>query len=252
MNNYKLLPALNALLFTQNVTEAAKLLNVSQPAMSKTLNQIREAFGDDILVKQGKGFCLTKRGKQLKLALPSLLEQVDQLYQTPDYQPQNSQRRFQVALDSFVKADSIVQLTHQLSDLAPNCSLHVTQWQESRLVDLSSSDLDLVAVMAREIPDYLYGQHLGSDHYVVVGDSEYWSRSHTLKLTEYLASEHLLVSGLTNETRQVDTVFKQHGKKRKIAASVPNFDIAAACIIDSQKVMTVLHTLQIIYKQNSH
>ncbi|QSA19978.1 LysR family transcriptional regulator, partial [Vibrio furnissii] len=53
MNNYKLLPALMALLETRNLTDAARRLNVTQPAMSKALRLIRDEFQDPILIRDG-------------------------------------------------------------------------------------------------------------------------------------------------------------------------------------------------------
>ncbi|MEK6215298.1 MAG: LysR family transcriptional regulator [Vibrio fluvialis] len=79
MNNYKLLPALMALLKTRNLTDAARRLNVTQPAMSKALRLIREEFQDPILIRDGQQFTLTQRGEQLKERLPALLFQLDQL-----------------------------------------------------------------------------------------------------------------------------------------------------------------------------
>ena len=49
-----LLTALDALLATGSVTEAAERVHLSPPAMSHTLARIREAFGDPILVRAGR------------------------------------------------------------------------------------------------------------------------------------------------------------------------------------------------------
>ncbi|MGA9846117.1 MAG: LysR family transcriptional regulator, partial [Roseiarcus sp.] len=45
-----LLPALEALLRRRNVTHAAADVGLSQPAMSRALARLREAFGDPLLI----------------------------------------------------------------------------------------------------------------------------------------------------------------------------------------------------------
>ena len=60
-----LLKALDVLLREQHVSRAAELLSVSQPAMSRTLAKLREAFDDELLVRSGSGYALTDRASEL-------------------------------------------------------------------------------------------------------------------------------------------------------------------------------------------
>jgi len=48
--------------------------------MSKTLTQVRQAFNDPIVIREGSLFVLTHRGEQLKSQLPVLMRQLDDLY----------------------------------------------------------------------------------------------------------------------------------------------------------------------------
>ncbi|WP_293132099.1 LysR family transcriptional regulator [Moritella sp.] len=77
MNNYKLLPALMSILQTRNLTESARQLNVTQSAISKTLTQIRAAFDDKIVIREGNQFILTRKGEELKTQLPVLMQTFD-------------------------------------------------------------------------------------------------------------------------------------------------------------------------------
>src|ERR1700749_1469394 len=49
-----LLVALDALLGEGSVQGAARRMNLSAPAMSRTLGRLRRAFGDEILVRAGR------------------------------------------------------------------------------------------------------------------------------------------------------------------------------------------------------
>ena len=56
-----LLVALDALLDEGSVVGAARRMNLSPAAMSRTLTRIREAVGDPILVRAGRGLVPTPR-----------------------------------------------------------------------------------------------------------------------------------------------------------------------------------------------
>lgn len=61
-----LLTALDALLSTSSVSEAAVRMHLSTPAMSHTLARIREALGDPILVRAGRKLIPTARAVELR------------------------------------------------------------------------------------------------------------------------------------------------------------------------------------------
>jgi len=55
-----LLTALEALLNEGSVFGAARRMNLSTPAMSRTLGRIRQALGDEILVRAGRRMVPTR------------------------------------------------------------------------------------------------------------------------------------------------------------------------------------------------
>lgn len=57
--DFNLLVALNILLAEASVAGAARRLNLSASAMSRTLNRLREVTGDPILVRAGRNMVLT-------------------------------------------------------------------------------------------------------------------------------------------------------------------------------------------------
>ena len=68
-----LLVSLDALLAERHVTRAAARLGLSQPAVSAQLKQLREAFGDPLLVPAPRGMTLTARAQALREPLRELL-----------------------------------------------------------------------------------------------------------------------------------------------------------------------------------
>ena len=65
-----LLVALQILLEERNVTRAAERLSVSQPALSKTLQKLRDSFEDELFTRTAHGLVPTPRAEELGAELP--------------------------------------------------------------------------------------------------------------------------------------------------------------------------------------
>ena len=82
-----LLVPLQALLEERSVTRAALRVHLSQPAMSRALERLRETFSDDLLVRFGKRYSLTPRGAALLEELNLLLPKVEGLWRKRPFSP---------------------------------------------------------------------------------------------------------------------------------------------------------------------
>src|SRR5437660_5436939 len=93
-----LLLALHALLEERHVTRAAKRCFLSQPAMSRALDRLRETFGDPLLVRTGRVYERTVRGERVLRELESIIRRLETMVQGEEFSPARSQERFRVAM----------------------------------------------------------------------------------------------------------------------------------------------------------
>jgi LysR family transcriptional regulator, nod-box dependent transcriptional activator len=77
--NLDLLPVLHELLRTKSVTRTARSFNMTQPAVSRALRQLRLAFHDELLVSLGREVRLTERAQSLLEPLAHAMEGLDVL-----------------------------------------------------------------------------------------------------------------------------------------------------------------------------
>ncbi|MDO7653959.1 MAG: LysR family transcriptional regulator, partial [Porticoccus sp.] len=82
-----LLVALQVLIEEQSVTRAAERLFITQPAMSKTLQRLRELFGDPLFVRSGRGLVPSPRAVELEKQLPLVLSSVTDLVVQSEFDP---------------------------------------------------------------------------------------------------------------------------------------------------------------------
>ena len=74
--DFNLLVALDALLAEGSVVKAARRLGLSDSAMSRTLARLRDATGDPLLVRAGRGLVPTPRAIQLRDRVRDLADEV--------------------------------------------------------------------------------------------------------------------------------------------------------------------------------
>ena len=85
-----LLHALRALLEERHVTRAAKRCFLSQPAMSRALERLREMFGDVLLVRSGRAYERTVRGERVLRELESLMPRLEAMVRGESFEPVSS------------------------------------------------------------------------------------------------------------------------------------------------------------------
>jgi DNA-binding transcriptional LysR family regulator len=72
--DFNLLKVLHVLLEERNVTRAAERLFVTQSAVSRSLNRLRQLFDDPLLVRSSHGLVPTERAAQIAAVLGDTIE----------------------------------------------------------------------------------------------------------------------------------------------------------------------------------
>jgi anthranilate phosphoribosyltransferase len=79
LGRLRLLVALDALLVAGSAKGAARQLGIGGPAMSRLLAQIRDMFGDEIVMRTGRGLVPTPFAESLRLRLRAVVSEVDDI-----------------------------------------------------------------------------------------------------------------------------------------------------------------------------
>src|SRR6202521_2600245 len=92
-----LLVVFTALAEERNVTRAGSRLLLSQPAVSRALQRLRDMFHDDLLIRTPTGYQPTPKGQRLLQDLESILPRLDRLMTGTDFDPATEEATFRVA-----------------------------------------------------------------------------------------------------------------------------------------------------------
>lgn len=133
--------SLCVILKERNLSRAAKLLEVTQSAMSHNLSKARAKYGDDLLVRQGQGMVRTPFAEVLLNKLEPLVEKARLALdvENTDIEPLIEQR-VTIAMPSVLVEQIGCALYQRVSLLAPHLRLNVVSEEKGRDTDLIIGD----------------------------------------------------------------------------------------------------------------
>jgi DNA-binding transcriptional LysR family regulator len=149
--NQNLLPVLRELLRAKNLSRAAESLHMSQPAISAALNHLRDSLGDPLLVRVGRHMQLTPRAQQLLPSVERACEAMSQVWQSLDFDPARSQRRFVIATVDHGALLLAPPLLARLDHEAPGVGLQFIQFATAQAQRQRIGDIDLLFVSREAI-----------------------------------------------------------------------------------------------------
>jgi len=236
-----LLPALAALLETESVTLAAKQMHVGQPAMSRTLEKLRAATSDALLVRSGRRLVRTARGDELLPEVRSLLATATRvLGPSVAFSPRDAAGVVTLALGDDMQAVLAGTLLERLRRDAPGLDIRVRPLSIDTAREAIRGTVD-VAVL----PD-MRGQYAIPSMEDLVLSPQYTRRFVTvsrakkkLSLDAFVAAEHALVSPTGTEGGYVDEALAAIGRRRRVAVAVPSFQAALTLVQQTDLVATL-------------
>ncbi|GAB3377841.1 LysR family transcriptional regulator [Spongiibacter taiwanensis] len=144
--NLNQLRILAVLLREPNLSRAAEILGLSQPTLSSALKQLRDEFGDPLLVRIGNKMEITAKGRSLVEPLEDIFAAVDQLWGSDVIEPQDVKRHFLVGCTDYGTAMLAGPLYNKLKELAPGITVQFVDVSESRRLINRENELDFYLV----------------------------------------------------------------------------------------------------------
>lgn len=233
-----LLGVFDILMRTRSVSRAAEQLNVSQPAVSSALKRLRDHFGDEILVAQGKRMFPTPHAETLWLQVRHSLQAIEALIATSTkFDPAVSERTFRLCASDYMATAVFAPLSRRLSIEAPRIRLELMLSDEQSQAQLEQGQIDLLVTpegyTARDMP----AEHLLDERHVVVG----WAGNPLLpdRLDEaaFMAAGHIqLAIGYHRTLVFSDRELDLQGRRRQIDLIASSFAIVPWLLVGTQRL----------------
>nr|WP_298415363.1 LysR family transcriptional regulator [uncultured Halomonas sp.] len=221
------LVTLHALLDSRSVTRAAERLNLSQPAVSRTLSRLRYSLDDPLFVRTHRGLRPTARAEALGPPLARLLEELGTLLAPPEFDPASTTRRFQLATSDYGMHAFLVHQWQTLKYQAPHLRLDIQGYSGSIEQKLDEGGPELaLCVPGDRVPASVHGREIGSDHFVCVMRENHplaVKPEEEFTLEAFLGADHQLISMGGDDRGAVDLALAKHGLKRRVSLRQPHF-----------------------------
>ena len=198
---------------TLHFTNAARSCNVSQPALTKSIQKLEAELGGELFHRERSPIHLTELGRLMLEPLQATLELArDAKKQAEAYRRRDSSP-LRIGVELSIPTSLLAPVFATLGQSANNLAITVRQ---HNLADISArmlgGDLDFALLVERgHVDDRMHAWHLFTERYLVVcNDDHRFSRLDAIPLAE-LSKETLLLNadGSCPARRFVDNLFDQ-------------------------------------------
>lgn len=236
--DFNLLAALDALLAEGSVAGAAKVLGLSDSAMSRTLLRLRAATGDPLLVRAGRRLVATPHATALSERVRTITGEVRSVLRPAarELDLASLERTFTIrANEGFVGAFA-ARLVGALTEAAPGVRLRFAPKPDKGVQSLRDGLIDLeIGVLGDTGPEIMI-QSLFQDRFVGVVRQGHPLASGAVTASRYAACGHVVASRRGLMRGPVDAALEALGLQRRVVVVVPSFPAALAVSATSDLV----------------
>lgn len=240
--DFNLLVALEILLAEASVAGAARRLNLSTSAMSRTLGRLREVTGDPILVRAGRTMVLTPWAEATRDRARRAVHEARAVLQPSQetLRVENLERLFTVrANDGFVVAFGPA-LIAAIAQAAPGVCIRFAPKPEKTSRHLREGLVDLEIGVQSNMGPEIRLQRLFEDRFIgAVRRDHPLASLGQIGIDEYVAWGHVVASPEGALHGFVDEALAESGRTRKVASVVPGFPTALSVALASDLIAMV-------------
>jgi DNA-binding transcriptional LysR family regulator len=234
-----LLVVFTALAEERNVTRAASRLLLSQPAVSRALQRLREMFHDDLLIRSPSGYEPTPKGKRLLQELSTMLPRLDRLLSGENFDPTVEEATFRIAVTDHASRVLCPLICRRVLPTAAKVSIEFVPFGDPTFDGIEKGRIDLM-LNADDgyLPPRFASEMIFDDSFSCVAAKEN-KCPRVLTLKQYLAAQHVGV-GIWGELQTLpDKRLAGIGEKRRCPIWVPYFTAAVRCVPGTNLLATV-------------
>ena len=243
-----LLRVFDAVMTEQNLTRAAGRLAMTQPAVSNAVKRLREALGDELLIRTAHGVKPTTRAESLWPAVRRALSELEEAVAPRSFELAKAHATFRMAMADATAALLLPRLVRLIEKEAPGIDIRMVPLttREPRPM-LLRGDIDLaigffpgvVAQMQGATDTPIRHERLYRGEYVCVMRKDHPLAAQELTLDKYCSADHLLVSFSGRARGLVDDALLSLNRERRILLTVNQFFTAGKVVSGSDLLMVL-------------
>jgi DNA-binding transcriptional LysR family regulator len=235
----------------RNVSRAAERLLLSQPAVTRALQRLREMFHDELLVRVTGNYELTPKGQSLLKEVETMLPRLDRLLAGSTFDPSTEAARFRLSGSDYASYVVGIPLAKHFMESGNGLSFDFSPLSDEVFEAMDRGRIDLLLYADDgNVPAHLSRTTIFEEEFVCVvsKDSPY---AHKITLNQYLEAVHIGIAILGGSQTIPDQRLASSGLKRNYAFRVPYFEVAIRTVPGTKLIATVPKRIAISEGQNS-
>ncbi len=246
-----LLELFEAIYRSRNLTFAGGELGLSQPAMSRSLARLRDAYGDKLFVRMPEGLMPTPFADDLYESACAVLEIVRRSLETGGFEPATAIRTFRLAMSDTAEQIFLPRLASTIAEEAPGVRLEAQQLTTLHLARaLATGKVDLALGFFHFGGEGFYRERLFSARYACVARHNHPEIPDKLTLQLYRTLGHV-VTGFDNTAHAsaVDAFLRSPNVNASIAMKVGHFLSIGPIVSETNYIATIPRNLALSFER---
>ncbi|MEM5344178.1 LysR family transcriptional regulator [Paraburkholderia azotifigens] len=224
----------------RNLTRAAEMLFITQPAVSNALARMRKAFDDPLFVSTPTGMVPTPLSENIIGRVREALQLLETSATEGDvFVPAASERTFRLSMPDLTEAILLPALGEVLQQQAPGMRIESYFTPRSEVAAaLATGKIDFAIDVPLIDDPQLHQMPLGSDRYACMLRHDHPFAGDTLTMDDYLALGHIQVSSRRQGSGLVDAELHKLGKRRQLQMRVQHYMVAPLIALRTDLALT--------------
>ncbi|MEP2829862.1 LysR family transcriptional regulator [Parvibaculum sp.] len=218
-----LLLVFNAIYTERSISNAARKLGMSQPAVSNALRRLRHFTGDTLFYKAGTGVAPTRAAMTLAIPIGHALDTVERgLSSVRNFDPSTSTRTFRIGVNDLIHDALVPALVGYARREAPNLMLEfVLQTGDMAHEAVKDGTLDMVLLPTFAINDEIGSAKVWDEPFtIIVSRQNPLAKLNRLTKDDIRSMQFVVTTHVRRLRQYVDDIFRSHGLDRTIACAV--------------------------------
>lgn len=230
---------LDAIYSHGGVSAAARVLHLTQPAVTHALKRLRDQLGDPLFVRQGNRWLPTEKVRTMMPAVQTHLKGLHaSAHAQPRFDPAQLDRELVVGFRDILESIALPSLLARLEQQAPQLrvvSCRVGADEVER--ELAAGTVDLVVDRPLRASAQIARKRLLDETLVVVMRADH-AYAKQLSRSEYMGARHVAVSAL-GEANALDLLLGQNGMFRQVQLVSQHYFAACQIAAATHMLLTV-------------
>lgn len=235
-----LLRVFTAVYEVRNVSRAAVVTGLSQPAVSNALQRLRRVCDDPLFVRTRTGMEPTALAMSLAEPVRRALDILQNCLSNPaGFEPGRSDRVFRLLMSDVGEVIVLPKLMDALQKVAPGIRIEALQIpHENYPGALESGQADLAIGNLAMLKGGFYQRVLFSDNYMCIARKNHPLVGKRPTLKDYLALSHVVTTAGSTEGL-VEKALARRRQHRIVKLKVTHYHVAATIVANTDLVATV-------------